>query len=197
MYRTKDFGTHSTYVENRETTKKLDFGHMAKKYKGKYRIDTTRAKWWDYSQNGTYFITLNTLNRERFFGIISKGKMNLSNIGKIAQHCWEEIPNHFPFVNLGAFVIMPDHVHGILNINKKKKVDKSEKQYSTNTFGPQSKNLASVIRGYKIGVTKSARKTVSNFTWQSRYHDHIIRNPFEYKRIENYIIDNPKNWVNS
>jgi|UPI00082B099F REP element-mobilizing transposase RayT len=170
---------------------------MAKKYKGKYRIDTTRAKWWDYSQNGTYFITLNTLNRERFFGIISKGKMNLSNIGKIAQHCWEEIPNHFPFVNLGAFVIMPDHVHGILNINKKKKVDKSEKQYSTNTFGPQSKNLASVIRGYKIGVTKSARKTVSNFTWQSRYHDHIIRNPFEYKRIENYIIDNPKNWVNS
>jgi REP element-mobilizing transposase RayT len=116
---------------------------MAKKYKGKYRIDTTRAKWWDYSQNGTYFITLNTLNRERFFGIISKGKMNLSNIGKIAQHCWEEIPNHFPFVNLGAFVIMPDHVHGILNINKKKKVDKSEKQYSTNTFGHQ---LSEVIK---------------------------------------------------
>lgn len=84
--------------------------------------------------------------------------MNLSEVGKIAYNCWEEIPQHFPFVRLGAFVIMPDHVHGIIIISKEDK-DKTSEDIIThpkdrddigNQFAPQSKNLASIIRGYKI-----------------------------------------------
>jgi putative transposase len=63
-----------------------------------------------------------------------------------------------------------------------------------NQFGPQAKNLASVIRGFKIGVTVNARKIDANFAWQSRYHDHIIRNNVSFQKIQDYIISNTKNW---
>lgn len=64
----------------------------------------------------------------------------------------------------------------------------------TNQFGPQSKNLASVIRGFKIGVTTNARKINPDFAWQSRFHDHIIRNDRALKNIQRYIINNPLQW---
>lgn len=175
-------------------------GKMTKKYKGKYRVDTTRAKHWNYGWNGAYFVTLNSLNRVRHFGKIKNQTMTLSEIRQIAQNCWEEIPGHFPFVKLGAFVIMPDHVHGIIIIDKK---DKKPEEYIThpkdrenvgNRFGPQSRNLASIIRGFKVGVTKNARKINPSFAWQPRYHDRIIRDQQAHERIENYIINNPKNW---
>lgn len=192
---------------------------MNKKYKGKYRPDTTRAKWWDYGNNGAYFVTINAYKRKHYFGEIEKGEMILSELGNIAKNCWIEIPAHFPYVDLGAFVVMPDHVHGVIIINKPRdekddylitRSSVSESQDSTppvrvqnfappfaqpyNTFGPQSKNLASIIRGFKVGVTKNTRKIDPNFTWQSRYHDHIIKNEIEYNYIESYIINNPKNW---
>lgn len=116
--------------------------------------------------------------------------MYLSEIGKFADQCWVEIPNYFPFVKLGEFVVMPNHIHGIIIIEKKddgrfsnRGVEtqdfaslRSTKQNSLNTFGPQSRNLASIIRGFKIGVTKRAKKVTADFKWQPRYHDHIIRN---------------------
>ncbi len=67
-------------------------------------------------------------------------------------------------------------------------------EISKNKFGPQSKNLASVVRGFKIGVTTNARLINPDFAWQSRYHDHIIRNNISLENIQNYIINNPKNW---
>jgi REP element-mobilizing transposase RayT len=131
--------------------------------------------------------------------------MNLSEIGKIAQTCWTEIPNHFPFVNLDAFIVMPNHVHGILVINKaenglnetnamKEPVvetqnfaslpeNPTEPKQIKNHFGPQSKNLASIIRGFKVGVTKNARLLHAGFAWQSRFYDHIIRNQQSYQTI--------------
>ena len=87
---------------------------MTKKYKDKYRINSTRLKNWDYGGNALYFITICTKNREHFFGEITKGKMKLSEIGEIAKKCWLEIPEHFPFVKLDEFVVMPNHVHGII-----------------------------------------------------------------------------------
>ncbi len=176
---------------------------MTKKHKGKYRPDTTRAKWWDYGSNGAYFVTINTYKREHYFGVIEKGEMILSEIGNIAKNCWLEIPEHFPFVQLGAFVIMPDHMHGILIISKPRdekddylvtRPPVKARDIAPNTFGPQSKNLASIIRGYKVGVTKNTRKIKPDFAWQSRYHDHIIKNETEHNHIESYIINNPKNW---
>src|SRR5690606_30081265 len=88
------------------------------KYKNKYRIASARAQWWDYGWNGAYFITICTRNREHSFGEISGGKMVLSNTGVIADILWYEIPNHAPFVELGDFVVMPNHIHGILILNK-------------------------------------------------------------------------------
>lgn len=88
------------------------------KYLGKYRNESSRASWWDYSQNAAYFITICTHHREFFFGEIQNGTMNLSQTGTLAQQFWLEIPNHFPDIQLDAFVVMPNHTHGILIIDK-------------------------------------------------------------------------------
>lgn len=90
---------------------------MQNNFKNKYRIPSTRLQTWDYSKNGAYFITICTQNREHFFGNIQNGMMQLSEIGKLAERYWLEIPEHFPFVELGNFVVMPNHFHGILIIN--------------------------------------------------------------------------------
>ena len=88
------------------------------RYKNKYRIPSARAQWWDYGWNGAYFITICTKNREHFFGEIRNGKMELSPLGVIADILWHEIPHHAPYVELGDFVVMPNHIHGILILNK-------------------------------------------------------------------------------
>jgi REP element-mobilizing transposase RayT len=180
---------------------------MSEKYKNKYRIKSTRLENWDYGWNGAYFITICTHNRIHFFGNIKNAEMQLSAIGKMAKKYWHEIPEHFPFVKLGAFVVMPDHIHGIIIIDKNDdgrygENSKIEVQnfaplsLPKNKFGPQSKNLASIVRGYKIGVTKNAKQINTSWKWQSLFHDHIIRNDAEYQRIENYIIKNPLKWKN-
>lgn len=91
---------------------------MSDKYQNKYRIPSARLQDWDYGWNAPYFVTICTQNREHYFGKIGNGKMQLSEIGEIAKKCWIEIPEHFTFVELGAFVVMPNHVHGIIIINK-------------------------------------------------------------------------------
>lgn len=134
-------------------------------------------------------------------------KMHLSKIGLIAQTCWLEIPEHFPFVKLGEFIVMPNHVHGIIIIDKNNDArenagsknivsQRTGKQKSLNKFGPQSKNLPSIIRGFKIGVTKSARKIDADFKWQPKYYDHIVRDKESYNRISEYIRNNPSEWFN-
>lgn len=210
------------------------------KYQNKYRIKSTRLSHWDYGSNAVYFVTICTQNRYCFFGNVKNKTMQLSEIGKMAEKYWYEIPVHFPFVKLGAFVVMPNHVHGIIIIDKKnnnpnipvqtqnfaslppphpKQPPQSESESekpplqqqlpitsqspqsiplqtttSKNKFGPQSQNLASIIRGYKIGVTKNAKKIDASWQWQSRYHDHIIRNETSFQNISNYIINNPQKW---
>ena len=84
------------------------------KFQGKYRIETTRLNHYDYSHNGAYFVTICTHNHIHYFGKIVNGAMQLSDIGNIATACWKYIPDHFSFVNLGPWIIMPNHVHGIL-----------------------------------------------------------------------------------
>ncbi len=122
-------------------------------FKNKYRIESARLKGWDYSSPGAYFVTIITKNRVCCFGDVENGFMHLNELGKIAKQCFEKIPEHFPFVSVDVFVIMPNHVHGIIIIN-----DQNgdgifvETQYiaslriSNNKFGPQSKNLASIVR---------------------------------------------------
>jgi putative transposase len=97
---------------------------MADKFQNKYRIPTARAQWWDYGNDATYFITICIAERIHYFGKIHNGKMELSEIGEIALQCWHEIPNQFPFAKLDAFVIMPNHIHGILAITDRDAINR-------------------------------------------------------------------------
>lgn len=166
------------------------------KYQNKYRIPSARWTAWDYSANGAYFVTICVDQRAHVFGRVVDGKMQFTPLGQSAEDCWNEIPQHFPFVELGAHQVMPNHVHGVVMIAKP--VDVETQNFASlrgNRFGPQSQNLASIIRGYKIGVTKFARQNNIPFAWQARYHDHVIRNDGEWERITKYIIANPMNWM--
>jgi REP element-mobilizing transposase RayT len=91
---------------------------MSEKFKDKYITKSTRLENYDYAQNGLYFVTICTKDREELFGSVINGGMILNNIGKIANQFWQEIPKHFPFVILDEFVVMPNHLHGILEIWK-------------------------------------------------------------------------------
>lgn len=125
-------------------------------------------------------------------------------IGSIAEKCWCEIPCHFPFVRLDEHAIMPNHVHGIIIINKNENGcgQNVETQHfaslwngpNANCFGPQSKNLGSVVRGFKIGVKKWATENDVPFEWQPRFYDRIIRNEKELSNVRNYILNNTSKW---
>ena len=187
---------------------------MSKNNRDKYRSESTRLKSWDYGWNASYFVTICTKGKVYSFGNIVAEEILLSDVGKIAKECWIEIPFHFPFVHLGEFIVMPNHVHGIINIRKssvetqnfasqnydsnrvkeRENIPSRRRQRSLNVFGPQSRNLGSVVRGFKIGVTKQARSIDQEFSWQPRYHDHIIRDEESYQRISEYIQWNPRNW---
>jgi putative transposase len=174
------------------------------KYKGKYRIPSARWAAWDYGSNAAYFVTICIADRTHDFGEVVDGEMTLTPLGQAAADCWEAIPDHFPFVVLDGFVVMPNHVHGIIVIDKptgdcdavvETQNFASLQTTPKNRFGPQSKNLASIVRGYKIGVTKYARQHNLPFKWQARYHDHVIRNAGEYERIQRYVYENPQKWA--
>ncbi|MEW5677166.1 transposase [Flavobacterium enshiense] len=88
-----------------------------KKFKNKYRIDTARAKWWDYKNEGLYFITICTKNRKHLFGFVKDGEMILNEYGKIVLDCWQDLPNHYPNIVLDEFCIMPNHIHCIVGVD--------------------------------------------------------------------------------
>ncbi|WP_430932173.1 transposase [Saccharicrinis sp. 156] len=186
------------------------------KFKGKYRIESARMQNWDYGWNASYFVTICTQNREHYFGEIENNEMILSEIGKMADKYWYEIPEQFPFVKLDEFVVMPNHIHGIVVIDKQddkrdggdccehgrdaiNRVSTGTKTINIGGFSgiknPMiTENLSKIIRWYKGRVTFESRKIHADFAWQSRFHDHIVRDDISYQRIKNYIINNPKKW---
>ena len=180
-----------------------------------------RFKNWGYKWKALYYVTICTKNMKRFFGEVINGKMVLNEIGEIVQSEWLKTFEMRPDMNLtmGEYVVMPNHFHAIIGIGKNKynttwdygmpnhgkrtdmdgrhcvpTSDKSNQGTSKNQFGPQSKNLGSIIRGFKIGVTKNARLINPDFDWHYRFNDRIIRDAQSYHRISKYIRDNPKNW---
>lgn len=201
---------------------------MNKKYNPAiHNRSTIRMKGYDYSQPGLYFITICCHDKKHLFGKIIDGQMVLNNAGQIAQKCWLEIPKHFPNVILHEFVIMPNHVHGIIeftptvgakyfspdndddtakhflpdndndiskNISTKINDNSGAKNISPLPKSP-SKTVGSVVRGFKIGVTKWMRKNTDVYdVWQRNYYENIIRNAQSYQRISKYIENNPAKW---
>lgn len=150
-----------------------------------------RLRGYDYSQAGLYFITICTHERLPLFGEIVDGKMTPNETGRMAEKCWCAIPDHFPWVILDEFIVMPNHVHGIIAIG-------------TNSVGANnhlplrhgtSRTLGSIVRGYKIGVTKWSRaNTDVHVVWQRNYYEHIIRDEEAYLKIAEYILTNPQRW---
>jgi len=107
-------------------------------------------------------------------------------VGQIAWKYWIEIPQHYPWVVLDTFILMPNHLHGILIFDKS-----NQKEWNSNTFGPQRNNLSNVIGSYKAAVKRWANQQGEYFIWQKRYHDRVIRNAEEMERIQQYIWRNP------
>jgi REP element-mobilizing transposase RayT len=184
---------------------------MTELFGNKYCIPSARAEWWDYGTNAAYFVTICTQNREHFFGRIASPPLTSPRLipslpGAIAQACWLEIPQYFPFVQLGAFVVMPNHVHGILVIAKPPLA--SLPPPATTAAAPPATaggcagdanpmlhdNLSRIVRWYKGRTSFEARKIWADFAWQPRFHDHIIRNASAYQNITNYIFTNPALW---
>jgi REP element-mobilizing transposase RayT len=135
--------------------------------------------------------------------------MHLSEIGEIASKMWREIPYHFPFIGLDAFVVMPDDIHGIIVINKSIRTSivgalhatplpppdaKFMKNKTMSAISPKSGSLSVVIRSYKSAVTKHAHKSDTNFSWQLGFYDSIICSAGHLFRIRKYILDNALNW---
>lgn len=159
-----------------------------------------RAKWWDYGWNGAYFITICTKDKQHFFGKIENKKMTLSSVGVITDVLWHQIPKYYPFVELAEFVVMPNHIHGILILDKPNEVIE---EAETDNRMPVEKRLkegqgkntvSSIIGNYKSAVTKNVNRLGLESEWQYRFHDHIIRNEQSYNRISNYILTNVDNW---
>jgi hypothetical protein len=131
------------------------------RFNNKYKVETSRLKSWDYKSYAPYFITICTVNGEHFFGGIQNDEMVLNDVSIIVEKEWERTPSIRPDMNLTLkeFVVMPNHFHAVICIG--------ENEFNSvvtcdgpNKFGPQSKNLASVIRGFKSSVTKQTKKSI-------------------------------------
>jgi REP element-mobilizing transposase RayT len=154
---------------------------------------------YDYTQEGGYFITLVTRNRDKLFGEVVNGKMVLNDYGKIVDECWKSIPDHFPNVELGVHAIMPNHVHGIVLINENPPSRGTMYRAPTPTekFGkPVPGSIPTIIRTFKAAVTRDlGRKFDLSNIWQRNYYERIIRDADEANRIHLYIEANPANWA--
>ena len=150
----------------------------------------------DYSAEGWYFITICTKEMECFFGEIDKGVFHANEIGKQANTFWKEIPEHFPMVELGEFIIMPNHIHGIIGIVRPSVRTCHGMSPHKNQFSkPIPGSISTIIGQFKSTLTRWCRTNeFYHFAWQSRFYDHIIRNDASFDRITEYIKNNPANW---
>ena len=172
-------------------------------YKDRYRAETARLKGWDYSAAGCYFVTICTGERECSLGEMVDGSMRLSPVGEIARTFWQEIPAHVQGVELDEFVVMPNHVHGIVAIRDTGRdvACRDVACYVSTCYvstmariSPRTGSLGAIIRSYKSAVTNWCRKNDHDFAWQSRFHDEIIRDENSFKKVREYIRNNPLQW---
>jgi REP element-mobilizing transposase RayT len=134
---------------------------------------------YDYSLNGAYFVTICTHQRLHLFGDVHDGEMHSNAVGDIAQERWSALPEHHQHITLDLFVVMPNHVHGILFLDG------------------ESVSLSTVIGAFKSGVSRRVRQLPRQSAlqvWQGRYHDHIIRNEQSLQAIREYVLYNPARW---
>ena len=178
------------------------------KPKQPHRRDSLRLYSWDYSSEAWYFITICTKNRQLLFGDILADHLLQSPLGNIAREHWSQISERVKGIQLDEFVIMPNHLHGIImfQLNGRRvgalhatplRSISNEPSISQRmaAISPKPGSLAVIIRSYKSSVTRWARRNgYPDFAWQRGYHDHIIRDGTDLSRIRRYIRLNPMRW---
>ncbi len=166
-------------------------------YQNKYRIKSARLKDWDYSNPWWYYVTINAKYHIEYFGKIIAGKMVLNEFGKIAEQEWLKTKTIRNNVDLDYFVIMPNHVHGIVILNdvETRRGESLPKNHSSQFSKPIKNSLPVIINQYKGSLKRWANKNGhSPFAWQSRFYDRIIRSEKELYNIRKYIELNPLKW---
>jgi REP element-mobilizing transposase RayT len=165
---------------------------------------TQRLEGFDYGTDGAYFVTICSDRKRMIFSEIVNGEIHLSSVGRIIDEELEKTKTLRGNTTITEWIIMPNHIHCIIFIHK----DSDEPEHLSpkgtylffpegykNKFGPQSENLASIIRGIKSAVTTRAKKSgIAQMVWQPRYYEHIIRNEVELDKIVLYIKENPFKW---
>ncbi len=151
-----------------------------------------RLRGYDYRQMGAYYVTLCTDRKYPWFGEIVDGVMFASVAGSIAETLWNNLPSHFPFLELDAFVLMPNHLHGILVITDETPL--SPPPNSPN--GTVSGSLGAIVQNFKSVSTRRINRVTGNrgTIWQRNYYEHIIRTDRACGNIRKYIIENPQRW---
>lgn len=164
----------------------------------KHHRRSIRLKGYDYSQAGAYFVTIVTWQREMLFGEIVGGEMKLNEFGQIVYEKWQWLETQYEYVELGAWVVMPNHFHGILIIHNDGRSRSRAAHEGDSRIAPTPiKPLGGLIGAFKTVSSKHInllRKTNGIPVWQRNYYEHIIRNEREMDNIHRYIESNPTRW---
>ena len=153
---------------------------------------SNRLKNYDYATPGYYFVTICTNDKIEKFGAIKGNEIVLNKLGEIVKNTWLEISAHFDNTESGQYIVMPNHIHGIIIINNPvgNGHARSVNKNTTNN------DLSVIIGSFKSAVTKRINRldNATSFKWQKSFHDHIIRVDQSLNKIREYIINNPENW---
>jgi REP element-mobilizing transposase RayT len=158
-------------------------------YRNRYRVPSARWSSWDYRWAGVYSVTLCVQDRVRCLCDIQEGAVHLSRLGEIVAEEWQRLPHRFPHLSLDEWVIMPDHMHGILIFASSETPDDTPKSRLL------AGSLGSVIGQFKSKSTKRIRAMGRrDFAWQARFHDRIVKTADHLHSLRTYIRENPRNW---
>jgi putative transposase len=158
-----------------------------------------RLPGFDYSQIGQYFVTVCTFDMRCIFGRIEDRRVSLSRVGEIANDLWLEIPQHFQGVTVDPFIVMPNHLHGIITITgRARHAVPLHEEHNPEAFRrPVEGSVPTIIRSYKSAVTKCVREAVAGSAikvWQSNYFERVLRHGKEFGDASRYILENPLRW---
>ncbi|MDH4027699.1 MAG: transposase [Nitrospirota bacterium] len=169
----------------------------------KHHRRSLRLKGYDYANPGAYYVTICSWQRMHLFGEIIEGEMLTSERGEIVHGCWTDITKHFNDIELDEFILMPNHIHGIIIINGERRGFACNTPAGNGNYfseiSPKQYTLSVIIRSFKSAVAKSInalRNTPGVPVWQRNYYEHIIRDEKDLMLIREYIRNNPLNWKN-
>jgi REP element-mobilizing transposase RayT len=145
---------------------------------------------YDYRQDGFYFVTLVCQQRECLF--------DDPKVRQVAETLWQELPDRFPYVSLDEWVLMPNHLHGVLHFHHQEQVDVAAQLPRERPSGARSGSLGAVVGAYKSLSTRRINPILGREDrgiWQRNYYEHVVRSDRELAAIRQYIRDNPENWA--